>query len=454
MFKRLALLTLITVIALGLLAVTIVAADGPVDCSATTALADTGVCGPVDGEPSSVPAVGPTDTAYGLDLRNSLFISHTLNNFPGQTVIGSNADQLFAVDFDETATTLYAVSFATGELGTLDLATGVFSAIAAVSGVPAGDNVSGMTIAADGTAYISGLGAAGMTLYTIDLTSAVATPIGSDPNRGLMIDIAINCEGDMYGHDISDDSIYTIDTATGLATLVGPTGVNSNFAQGMDFDSSDGTLYAWTYQGGGTNQYGTINLATGALTPLSTDNPLGEFEGAVQTTCGEPQAPSLVLTKTVGLDPNVCATTDEISIPAGMGGTEVTYCYYMQNTGNVTLTFHTVTDTELGVLLGPDFLASVGPGAAAWFTTSTVLASPLPTFTWVNTATWVVRDDTGGSIIASDYDMATVTRNMPTGVALSDFGAEMSTSLAPLWLAALLALIVGFGLALRRKVTN
>jgi len=188
-----------------------------------------------------------------------------------------------------------------------------------VSGIPTADNISGLTIdPADGTAYVSGLGA-GMTLYTMDLGTGVATAIGTDPLRGLMIDIAIGPQGVMYGHDISDDSIYTVDTATGLATLVGPTGVNSNFAQGMDFDNADGTLYAYTYQGGGANQYGTIDLATGALTPLAMDNPQGEFEGTTQTSpplpaqCSTPNAPipdggpggvsdSLVITLTNSID--------------------------------------------------------------------------------------------------------------------------------------------------------
>jgi hypothetical protein len=53
----------------------------------------------------------------------------------------------------------------------------------------------------------------------------------------------------------------------------------------MDFDNEAGVLYAWTYQGGGANQYGTIDLATGDLTPLFSSNPIGEWEGAVQNVC-------------------------------------------------------------------------------------------------------------------------------------------------------------------------
>lgn len=227
----------------------------------------------------------PTDSAYALDIGfvSDNLVSHALNDFPGQTVVGANAQPIFAMDFDQTGTILYAIDNTSRELGTLDLATGAFSPIALVSGIPGGDNISGLTIdPATGTAYVSGLGAV-MTLYRLDLNTGVATIIGSDATVTLLIDIAMGPQGILYGHDISTDSIYTIDTSTGAATLVGPTGVDSNFAQGMDFDNTDGTLYAYTYQGGGANQYGTIDLATGTLIPLAIDNPQGEFEGATQT---------------------------------------------------------------------------------------------------------------------------------------------------------------------------
>jgi hypothetical protein len=86
----------------------------------------------------------------------------------------------------------------------------------------------------------------------------------------------------MYGHDIATDSIYRIDTSTGAATLIGATGYNASYAQGMDFDNNDGTLYIFLYEGGGANRYGTVDLNTGAVTPLATSSPQGEFEGAIQ----------------------------------------------------------------------------------------------------------------------------------------------------------------------------
>lgn len=235
--------------------------------------------------PESSTPLDPSDNAYALDIGfvSDNFVTHALNDFPGQTILGPNAQPIFAMDFDASGTTLYAIDNTSRQLGTLDLGNGTFSPIAVVGGIPAADNISGLTIdPLTNEAFVAGLGAGGMTLYSLDLGTAVATVIGSDASVALLVDIAMGPAGIIYGHDIAADSIYTIDRNTGAAALVGPTGLNSNFAQGMDFDNEDGTLYAWTYQGGGSNIYGTIDLYSGALVPLASSDPSGEFEGAVQ----------------------------------------------------------------------------------------------------------------------------------------------------------------------------
>jgi hypothetical protein len=228
----------------------------------------------------------PSDTAYALDIGfvSDNFVSHKLNEFSVQTVHGLNTRPIFAMDFDATATTLYAIDNTSREFGTIDLADGSFDPIAIVSGIPPADNMSGLAIdPVTNEAYVSALGAE-MTLYSFDLGSAVATFVGSDSTVPLLIDISISPSGEMYGHEINTDSIYKINRDDGSASLVGPTGYNANFAQGMDFDNEDGTLYAYLYLGGGANVYGIIDLFTGQLTPLDSSNPQGEFEGSVQNT--------------------------------------------------------------------------------------------------------------------------------------------------------------------------
>ncbi|CAG0937156.1 hypothetical protein TFLX_06067 [Thermoflexales bacterium] len=94
-----------------------------------------------------------------------------------------------------------------------------------------------------------------------------------------------------------------------------------------------------------------------------------------------PSLPAIALAKTVGTDPAVCAATKTITLTAG-GSSNVTYCYTVRNTGNLTLTRHTLIDDRLGTLL-LDFPYSLVPGASAFLTQAAVI-----TGTTINSATW------------------------------------------------------------------
>ncbi|HRQ40767.1 MAG TPA: proprotein convertase P-domain-containing protein [Chloroflexota bacterium] len=91
-------------------------------------------------------------------------------------------------------------------------------------------------------------------------------------------------------------------------------------------------------------------------------------------------APAISLSKTVGTTPGVCATTDEITVGAG---TTVYYCYQVENTGDTTLNFHDLVDTELGVILN-DFPYTLAPGAFS----PEVIVSDVALATVTNEATW------------------------------------------------------------------
>lgn len=249
----------------------------------------------------------PTDTALTIDIRgqagvptrlaNSLY-DFTLNGFATQNLRGVTNPQVFALDFNAAGTTLFGVTGSAAApnpltLGTVNTTTGAFTPIAAVTGLTVGDSPSGLSI--DPMTDVALLSAAGGTpllsrLYSLDLTTGVATLIGqitapTDPAGTIMIDISTNCSGQLFAHNISDDALYSVNPATGAGTFIGGHGLAANFAQGMDFDNQDGTLYAFIYTGTGTNRFGSFNLATGAFTTLVQDNPLGEYEGAIPTTC-------------------------------------------------------------------------------------------------------------------------------------------------------------------------
>jgi len=229
--------------------------------------------------------LGPTDLGYAQDIGfvSDNFVSFQLGDFTGQTVVGQSTNAYYGMDFDPSGTTLWAVNDTDGTLGTIDLATGAYTPVVACP-APGGENWTGLTIDSLGGFW----GSTVDSLYTIDPATGASTLVGAFGTTGaLVIDIAVDSAGNMYLHDIGDDSIYSVDTATGAATLIGTTGYNANYAQGMDFDAIDGTLYIALYEGGGANVYGTVDLATGAVTPLAVSNPEGEFEMATKTAGSE-----------------------------------------------------------------------------------------------------------------------------------------------------------------------
>jgi uncharacterized repeat protein (TIGR01451 family) len=92
---------------------------------------------------------------------------------------------------------------------------------------------------------------------------------------------------------------------------------------------------------------------------------------------------SVVLSKTVGLDSSVCASSTGLSLPPGGG--LVYYCYTIKNTGPVTMTQHDLVDDQVGLLLN-NFPYNLAPGASAFLTEGVTI-----TATTINVATWTVR---------------------------------------------------------------
>jgi len=194
------------------------------------------------------------------------------------TLVGPNSRPIFAVDFDNAASVLWGIDNTTRQLGTYDQTTGVFTPTVVTTGIVG--TITGMKFdPTSTTVYVS----SATQLFTMDMTTGVATLVGNFTHVGpLIIDIAISNLGQMYGHDIATDSLYSINKATGATTVIGLTGQNTNFAQGMDFDASTDTLYAFMYIGGGVNNLSTFNLATGAAT-IIVPGPAGpEQEGAMK----------------------------------------------------------------------------------------------------------------------------------------------------------------------------
>ncbi len=232
--------------------------------------------------PGAINTIG--DPAFHVDLRATpdSFMTFALPSANTATPIASTLSQpFFGVEHDNSTGILYAVDNATRQLGTLNKTTGVFTPLVTITGLAAAQNVTGLAFITFGAGPVYLTAGDGVTtnLFTINTGTGAATVVGAT-GTALMIDIAINNSGQMFGMDIGTDSLYTINTATGAATLIGPIGFNANFAQSMDFDKSTGLLYGWLYLGAGVNHFVQYNQATGAATILNSPTNI-EAEGAL-----------------------------------------------------------------------------------------------------------------------------------------------------------------------------
>ncbi|HHP7238854.1 S8 family serine peptidase [Longibacter sp.] len=120
----------------------------------------------------------------------------------------------------------------------------------------------------DGTLYGSTSDGSASYLYTIDPTSGAATRVAEIEGAPIVISIAVDDFGRMYGLEIGSDVLLEIDPETGETETIGSVGFDANFAQGMDFDLATGRLYMAAYNnaGGGRGELRIADRETGATT--------------------------------------------------------------------------------------------------------------------------------------------------------------------------------------------
>jgi hypothetical protein len=213
------------------------------------------------------------------------------------------------------------------------------------------------------------------TLVTIDPTTAQATFVGTFNivGGGTMTDLAFDANGTLYGvGSVGGAHLYTIDTSSGQATMVGNSGLSFTTGGGLAI-SPDGTFYGTP----SSNSFGTYDSTTGAYTNTGNpDKPAGvgaysalSFDGSVlyglNTGPGSPPP-----THIVTIDPATAAVSDigaslnsldaiaiQPTIAALVGdynANEVVdaadYVVYRKNEG----TTNTLPNDPLGGTIGPD----------------------------------------------------------------------------------------------------
>lgn len=202
----------------------------------------------------------------------------------------------------------------------------------------------------EGTMYACGA----TNLFTINMTTGAATIVGSFGISGsVMIGIACDGYGNMYGEDLHTDSLYSINPKTGSAALIGLFGLDLNYGQDMAFDKesgicylsaftvhegNEGALYTCNLTSGATTKIGTFGLEptqiTGFVIPYSLNNPPSTptIDGPIRGKVGE-----LYDYEFMSIDPN----GDDIWYHICWGDKEIIYIYGPYNSGEeITLSYN------------------------------------------------------------------------------------------------------------------
>lgn len=99
-------------------------------------------------------------------------------------------------------------------------------------------------------------------LYTLNIDTGVATLVGAFGFNSVMHGLEYNnSTGILYGMDALAGTLYTINKTTGLATSVGTHGITSN--TNLGYNLNNGVMYATNSS---TDSLYSVNMATGSMT--------------------------------------------------------------------------------------------------------------------------------------------------------------------------------------------
>jgi hypothetical protein len=146
---------------------------------------------------------------------------------------------------------------------------------------------------------------------------------------------------------------------------------------------------------------------SGPLPPTATD----AIPPSTQSAQAQPVVPAttlqmvhaaILVTSTVGTNPHECASTDVITVTAD---TRVIYCYTIINTGDVTLTQHTISNANLGFAVPLSFTLAPPGGliSSFYFTVAVPVTSSL-----VNRIVWRATNETAEQAEAEDQAQVVV----------------------------------------------
>ncbi|MGB0385769.1 MAG: hypothetical protein ACPGWR_13195, partial [Ardenticatenaceae bacterium] len=182
----------------------------------------------------------------------------------------------------------------------------------------------------------------------------------------------------------------------------------------------------------------TTNVGTWSAT---TDDPTVGATASNSTTVTVTQPPSnlsLQLEQTVGTEEGVCATTNTIEVGIG---SDVYYCYKVTNTGDTTLSLHTLVDDQLGNLF-TGYSHTLAPGESFNTVDANMPVTSMITTDTTNIVTWTGYNS-GSTDVATATDSTTIrVTGQPLAVHLANFNAGENSHTSPRTLQQLVGILV------------
>jgi hypothetical protein len=259
---------------------------------------------------AQVPAFGTSTIAglVGMDATDPTATFTIINPnvdtwYYAVSFIGNDFSKLWVIVAD-------AWEFAPGTYGTIDIVTGEFTEIGHITGGTGylwtgltQDPVTGVVYAVNSD---DGFNAR---LYTVDLASGEATLVGDIDGPGVnasrvITGIAISPNGLMYGIDQFGQTLLAIDKQSGAATIIESLGLNIQYFQDLEFDQKSGDLYWSSMYATGTGELvgemRVLDPATATSTATGTYPPSGE------------QPTTQVIALAIAQPSTGCAALDEV----------------------------------------------------------------------------------------------------------------------------------------------
>jgi WD40 repeat protein len=218
----------------------------------------------------------------GTDGEASILYSVNTTN-GATTVIGPTGfNGVGALAFN--GTTLYGVANIGHRLITINTTTGTGTPVSA--NATGTGNIADIAFRADGTLFASGGGDGASPLYTINTTTGVATLIGTMSGAGGGNGLAFNSAGTLYLAGFS--ALYTVNPATAATTQVATLdfGDTNDIFAGMKFNPNTGVLFGTTH-----GQLGSVNVFNGNVIVTVLGNTGADLEAVAFGTGGTAPPP-------------------------------------------------------------------------------------------------------------------------------------------------------------------